>query len=287
MFIAKCIQDGRRVDLPLSNPFFKLMCTPTWRGVAQNGQKGSVGGVVGSPSPSPPILESQSTPDLLRDNDDEQGSNQSCSNEREGSGVLGGGGGGGGEGGESGEQRQQQQHGEMGLKEAELMLSAHADEISKDGSPKDDVTPISEGEASWFEGILKREDLKIVSPYRSQFLQQLQLLVKQREKIQDDDQLSSLEKERQLAALALSGPEENIPGARLEDLWYGERERERERELSVYSFQLEFRFRAFFQSFHVFVSPPEARRCLHCELSCTRQHPVQTLKPSCVDPLTL
>ena len=29
ILLAKCIQDGRRVDLPLASPFFKLMCTPS------------------------------------------------------------------------------------------------------------------------------------------------------------------------------------------------------------------------------------------------------------------
>ena len=28
ILLAKCIQDGRRIDLPLASPFFKLMCTP-------------------------------------------------------------------------------------------------------------------------------------------------------------------------------------------------------------------------------------------------------------------
>jgi len=28
IFLAKCLQDGRLVDIPLSKPFFKLMCTP-------------------------------------------------------------------------------------------------------------------------------------------------------------------------------------------------------------------------------------------------------------------
>ena len=28
ILLAKCIQDGRRIDLPLASPFFKLMCSP-------------------------------------------------------------------------------------------------------------------------------------------------------------------------------------------------------------------------------------------------------------------
>ena len=126
---------------------------------------------------------------------------------------------------------QQQQHrrvsssggggGEAGLKEAELLLSTHVDEISKDGSPK--VSVSTEGEAgegrSWFEGILKREDLEEVSPYRGRFLRQLWELVRQRDQVLADQQLGSLERERRLAVLTLPGAEENIPGPKLEDLW--------------------------------------------------------------------
>lgn len=217
MFVAKCIQDGRRVDLPLSTPFFKLMCTPAPRNMVRDGSKESLESGDFSPSSSPthetqPVLNRPS--ELLRDNDESQESNQrfeqldNCS-DHDSSGNEN----------NSEASRQRSLHGEAGLKEAELVLSTHADEISKDGSPKEEIAVTAEGKGSWFDGILKREDLETASPYRSRFLRQLGLLVKQRDEIQDNERLSSLEKEGQLAGLTLPGAEKNIPGAKLEDLW--------------------------------------------------------------------
>ena len=225
MFIAKCIQDGRRVDLPLSSSFFKLMCTPGWRsGTAQETTKESSDSVDTS-SPSSPAPDdqqpvfNQTQKQQQKDNDD-QDSNRTfdqldnCSNQRVGSGGVGS-----GNENNSEASRQRSLHGEAGLKEAELVLSTHVDEISKDGSPKEEMVASTEGEGSWFDGILKRGDIEVMSPYRSQFMKQLEILVREREEIQGNQQLSSLEKERQLTRLTLPGAEENIPGARVEDLW--------------------------------------------------------------------
>lgn len=233
MFAAKCIQDGRRVDLPLSAPFFKFMCMPGGTDMAHDGSQESVveGGVVSSPSsPTPhnqPTLnqQQQQRADSLNDNAD-QHSNRTFdqlnnSNQRSGSrvhptttttttGVNDN---------SNGASRQRTQPGEAGLKEAELVLDTLVDEISKDGSPKEEVSVLEEEGGGWFEGVLRRGDLDEVNPYRSRFLKQLEVVVKQRNAIQGNSQLSSLEKERQLAGLTLPGLEENLPGARLEDLW--------------------------------------------------------------------
>lgn len=215
MFVAKCIQDGRRVDLPLSYPFFKLMCTRPQQDLSQDSSKDSMEGGDSSPgsSPVPETLPTSNQPtERLKDNDDNQESNRRSEN---GSNH-------GSNGNELNSEASRQQrslHGEAGLKEAELMLSTHADEISKDGSPKEEAVQGGEGERSFFEGVLTREDLDLINPYRSRFLKQLGLLVEQRDVIQSNDQLGSLEREGQLAALALPGSEENIPGAKLEDLW--------------------------------------------------------------------
>lgn len=224
MFVAKCIQDGRRVDLPLSAPFFKLMCV--------RGGNEDIGGSEGgrdllmegdralSPTTSPTFplnLVGNQTRDLVSDNDtDDRESNRTSeqmSNQRSGSSLFGS-----ENETNSAASRQRSQLGssEAGLKEAELLL---VDEISKDGSPKVSVsTEGTEGRA-WFEGVLKREDMEEVDPYRSRFLKQLSVLVKQRDEIQRNPELSSLEKERLLAGLTLPGSEENIPGAKVEDLW--------------------------------------------------------------------
>ncbi len=231
LFVAKCIQDGRRVDLPLSRSFFKLMCSPREKGVAS-----SVSDETSEEDEAPPTCENQESDylhrtDMSNDNADHQ-SNQtfdqlSNSNQRFGSGM-----GSGNETYEASRQRVAVQHGEAGLKEAELVLNANMDEITKERNSKEDVmleqlsSSLIEGgggavwEGPWFEGILKREDLDEVSLYRSRFLKQLDELVKQRDVIQRDLILSRVEKERQVAGLTLPGSEENIPGAKLEDLWY-------------------------------------------------------------------
>lgn len=108
------------------------------------------------------------------------------------------------------------------MKEAELVLDSHAEEISKDGSPKDEgegAASPSEGEGTWFDGILKRDDFDLVNPYRSRFLSDLEEMGRQRVRIERDQDLGVLERERQLASLSLPGTEKNIPGAKLEELW--------------------------------------------------------------------
>lgn len=231
MFIAKCIQDGRRVDLPLSSSFYKLMCTPGWRsGSDQESTKESSADSSTSSTPTSPgsdqhfnqTQQQEQQQQQQKDNDD-QDSNRSfdqldnCSNQRVGSGGIGPA---NENNSEASRQRSLHGGGEAGLKEAELVLSTHVDEISKDGSPKEEVVPGTEGEGyPWFDGILKRGDIEVVSPFRSRFMKQLEILVRQREGIQGNQQLSSLEKERQLTRLTLLGAEENIPGARVEDLW--------------------------------------------------------------------
>ena len=247
MFIAKCIQDGRRVDLPLSAPFFKLMCTPYSGGGGSSSGGGTRGGggrdtplntttamgggsrdslesssegPVSPTGPHPPVTPTTTSPPLnqpisnpqSQDNDSQELNNSS--NQRSGSRT--------GPSSRGGGFQERSGLGEAGLKEAELVLASHMEEISKDGSPKDEgegsTTP-SEGEGAWFEGILTREDFDLVNPYRSRFLRQLEEMERRREEIEGNQELGVMERERQLASLTLPGKEENLPGARLEDLW--------------------------------------------------------------------
>lgn len=231
MFVAKCIQDGRRVDLPLSAPFFKFMCTPGVGGRVDSSSDSTKELPLGGGGDISPTTAPKNQSVLLNDNDvDDRESNRSfeqLENLNQNQNQISGSGGVGSENehnnsGASSRQRAQfggssgVTDGEAGLKEAELVLST---EISKDGSPKDKVLLNTEGEGPWFEGIMKRGDLEEVNPYRCRFLKQLEVLVKQRDEIQGNQRLRSLEKERQLAGLTLPGSEENIPGAKLGDLW--------------------------------------------------------------------
>ena len=216
MFVAKCIQDGRRVDLPLSNPLFKLMCVPGG-GVAPRDAQMS----------HPPEKDSSEEgddsppPEVSTDNDQEQGSNRNSelthSNERLHSQTPRTTGTSSGNGPEGAERR------EASLKEAELLLLSVEDtEISKENSSKYEVTleelNCGNSEFPWFHQILTQEDLMEVNPYRGGFLKQLRGVIGQQDAIQSDESLDSEEKERRLADIALPGKQENLPGAKIEDL---------------------------------------------------------------------
>lgn len=227
MFVGKCIQDGRRVDLPLSNPFFKLMCVHSGGGGVAHGtqaphpsEEADLGEEEGSESPQPVSDDdSDST-----DNDKEQGSNMNdddvtLSNEKLNSSSQQQPPPRTSTGSEGAERR-----GEASLKEAELLLlSAEDTEISKDhGSTKYEVTLEELGagtEVPWFDQILSPEDLVEVNPYRGEFLKQLKGLVSERDTVLDDESLSNEERGRRLSEITLPGKQENIPGAKVEDLW--------------------------------------------------------------------
>ncbi len=185
MFIAKCIQDGRRVDFPLSRPFFKLMCSPGREaGQAQGvcgrqdeggthepceGGGGSMTGmetVAHEPSPTEPVsnrFQRPHSPTLLV-SDSSSGSRSTCHMP-------------------SSEISAQEG---AGLKEAELLMATagEREEISKDGSGKEEVVleELSvdgdvQSEAPWFAGILDSEDLEMVNPFRARFLEQVRMLI--------------------------------------------------------------------------------------------------------------
>lgn len=115
-----------------------------------------------------------------------------------------------------------------GLKEAELLVTAAQAEISKDGSSKDVLTleeisstaPTSGSAEPWFTGILDNEDFAEVNPFRAKFLQQLDDLVQERDSVMEDESLDAGEREKRLAAITLPGEQENIPGMKIDDLWY-------------------------------------------------------------------
>lgn len=188
MFVAKCIQDGRRVDLPLSIPFLKLMCTPM--------QEASP---LSERAETPPNESSQSGGD-----NNVSGSNRNTDSVQQ---VP---------------RQGREGTGEAEMKEVELLAG---DEITKDGSGKDEVIleELSGGEGSsetpWFAGILESEDLATVNPYRGKFLVQLREVVRQREAILREESLTVAEREKRAAEVSLPGEQENLPGVRVQDLW--------------------------------------------------------------------
>ena len=189
IFVAKCIQDKRRVDLPLSRPFFKLMAgTP--RGQCHpleeeelglpgtNGDlEGAGGGGGEGGSDSAPARETRPGDNQRAAVEENEAENDSR---------------GGGE--EDGSNRGGQNNvvlvtprGEAqaaSLKEAELLLATTGEgeeEITKDrGGEKEELLVLEElgetgggggggegeGEVAWFKGILQMEDLEEVNPHR-------------------------------------------------------------------------------------------------------------------------
>ena len=158
VFIAKCIQDKRRVDLPLARPFFKLMST-------SRPAMESYGPVEGTEL-------DQSEPQQLKNNQEpaedakKEPSKQQVSNMHQQSHS------------QSPIPSSHHQNG-MGVgatsaKEAELQLlvAGEEEEITKDGAEKEKeevvLEELGEGlsEVPWHEGLLDTEDLKEVNPFR-------------------------------------------------------------------------------------------------------------------------
>ncbi len=173
-FVAKCIQDGRRVDLPLSRPFFKLMCSP--RGEAghalgaggreddKGAQEGDGSGEVVTAADS---VTHEPSNQIRRPHSPSSGSSSSPRSQCV-----------------SYDAQISAQEG-AGLKEAELLMATAGDkeEISKDGNGKEDVVleelPAdgdAQAESPWFTGILDKEDLLEVNPFRARFLEQVRTM---------------------------------------------------------------------------------------------------------------
>ena len=180
IFIAKCIQDKRRVDLPLARPFFKLMTTSAARVSCVEEECGA-----GEPEEEGKSDQGEGT--QLRNNeqlteDERNDSSQLVSNRqqqqhpRQSRGSLQ-------QPGSRGNQnvdRTTDEGAATSSKEAELqmLVAGEEDEITKDcGGEKEELVleELGEGgggggmpetEASWFEGILQLEDLEEVNPYR-------------------------------------------------------------------------------------------------------------------------
>ena len=143
MFIAKCLQDNRRVDLPLAMPLLKLMCT------------------VGK---EPSADAGEDTTQTVENDSPQQESNNNVesvpvSNQR---------------------LQSQAPSGDTGEASSKLLLaSGEKEEISKDGGEKEEVVleELSAGESQsevpWFAGILDAEDLAAVNPFRARFLTQV------------------------------------------------------------------------------------------------------------------
>ena len=171
IFIAKCIQDKRRVDLPLARPFFKLMATTV--GPQEQQQEGERDDAEGETEQARNNNEQLTTGE--EENDSRQGERGEESNvsrrltpplsQRPNS------------RGNRNDMVGTDEGAATSSKEAELqmLVTRDEDEITKDrGGEKEDLLVLEElgdgggGEpdAAWFEGILQMEDLEEVNPHR-------------------------------------------------------------------------------------------------------------------------
>ena len=171
IFIAKCIQDKRRVDLPLARPFFKLMTTCTARlGYVEEGGAGEQEeeGKTEQSEGGTQSRNNEQLTEVVRNDSSQPVSNQP----RQSQGPLQRPGSRGNQSVDEGAA--------TSSKEAELqmLVAGEEEEITKDsGGEKEELVleELGEGgggggaletEASWFEGILQLEDLQEVNPYR-------------------------------------------------------------------------------------------------------------------------
>ena len=198
MFVAKCIQDGRRVDMPLSNLFFKLMCS-TSKTKKHCSTNRSLSIDSGS---SQGDDDEESKEGQLRNEDDDivpiQQDNSQASVDNNEDKLL------------------EPENGSDDTSEKEmLILMETEEEASKDGSKEDFSIPMTENNSSnirvdvnnprspWFSDILDRQDLYVLDPYRGKFLQELSELISKRDVIMRDSMLSQQQKKDKIGNLLI------------------------------------------------------------------------------------
>ena len=219
LFLAKCIQDGRRVDIPLAPGFFKLMCLT---GVGEN-RRTSRG--------------RSSSIDSTESLDDTEGTRQSFDPHPQDSNRVPA-----AKDKDEGTPARDGQGNAASDKEQMIMEESGAEEISKDDCkeelpsttsslPEKARTAVrSETETTsspsspstshpptpaWFSGVLNSQDLFEVDPYRGRFLRDLRATIERKDTIQADTTLTGEEKSKRVAALTLGNQD---GGTKLDDL---------------------------------------------------------------------
>ncbi|XP_057377283.1 E3 ubiquitin-protein ligase Ufd4-like [Daphnia carinata] len=173
VFLAKALQDGRLVDLPLSTPFLKLLCQ----------------GDVSCPAQQPVFVNS----DSKRAKTYRAGSHPPPQQPPPPPTPV-----------PSSQQQQQQQEVEDPMTSSVFsqdgdVLGGNGKTLTGSNSPRDPSLP-------WFSGFLSHEDLAIVDPTRGRFLLQLRALATRRRQILTDPTLSHEDRCRQADNLALAQP---------------------------------------------------------------------------------
>ena len=195
MFVAKCIQDGRRVDLPLAPAFFKLMCTAAFYGEEGGGEGGGE-----KPEEAGELRGEEEEEEEEEDNRRSVGQDNSPPPSIPAPGDS------------------------AGAKEAAAeLLVAEEEELAKESEGKREQVvleelPVPPASPMWFRGILGPQDLASVDPIRGRFLARLRQLASQRAEVKADGSASEEECARRLSELCLSSDDPNTAGVRLEEL---------------------------------------------------------------------
>lgn len=200
MFLAKCIQDGRRVDIPLSLSFFKLMCSTPNVPAEEKNVKEEESKKERSENKVPKQEEAGSQQRHYQDNRGDD----------DGAGVK--------------EQRLIAEASEEETEEDEVVSTKDASKedavedrcVSQeevDSLPSSPLAPPSLD--PWFRGLLTRDDFISVDVHRGQFASDLYDLVSRRDAILSD--LLLMEEERQQLVSELTLREE-AGGSKVENL---------------------------------------------------------------------
>ncbi len=207
LFVAKCIQDGRRVDIPLSDSFLKLMCNQAKQGGAtdrqmnfkrsisiesdnDNNQECLVDGIelnqkgivrlISEDNDSPRQTKQDNKSMALSRTETRQSSASTTSIGADS------------RGGASAKER---------LLLVDVDKTKTKCDFSKEESPRHRGN--NEQQPLWFEHILDRDDLYAIDPHRRKFLQDLLTMIQERDTINNENNVSAQEKQDKIESLVL------------------------------------------------------------------------------------
>ena len=206
LFLAKCIQDGRRVDIPLSDSFLKLMCSQAKYSNTSEGQV-SLKRNLSMDSRNDECLEDDNEQQqrgierlISEDNDSPRQVKQDNKNTlpkpdyrqarlpttRTSSGGI-------------------VTDASGGASAKERLLLVDVDETkAKHDCSKDELARHKGNEQQlWFSCVLDRDDLYTIDPYRRKFLRDLSDLVHKRDEIYNEGNLSVIQKQDRIDSLRL------------------------------------------------------------------------------------
>lgn len=222
LFLAKCIQDGRRVDIPLSDSFLKLMCSqagnetkavdfkrdPTQesnnddfvededelrgRGVAR---------LISEDNDSQFKRDNNRTGSVTRKTEPREtrpptGTSATTTRTAEDGDIVGG----------------------ASAKERLLLVEVDEPKTKHDTSKEDSLkskessstTATHQQQTTWFSGILSRKDLFSVEPHRRKFIEDLFEMVTKRDAILEEENLSFIQRQEKIDSLLLGEGQDNL-----------------------------------------------------------------------------